>query len=1127
MTVRLPLVLGPNGLPEQLQSGDTLPLATAGAFGVVKPDGSSITIAGGVISSSGGGGGALTPTSISISQQPSADGGGDGQTFTQPFSVNQWFGYPPTITGNPNGSFGFGNVSAGSFNNNVQWGMNQNGFDFFGSGTSSKFTHSALSLGVNWIGAGQHIMINVPRFNGQGMSDTFALSCFGHFAGGPINGDEGQAFTTSETGMFQQDYTAVTVIFDVGHGSSIPGRTPCTINTTITPFQVIGSKNPQNICVASSAGVSVGDWVVLNSGTFQTGGVILSGNICNQSAAPNIAAVRVTAIDDTSDVTRPPPNIRGICTNNLSPGVRVTPALCMTVNDTSSIGQDRVLVNLSGATYSTGQVYQSGTPALTGVGGANWTNAMIGGDQWNIGAISVDPDEYSNGSFAGYAHQPSTQSITFPVTGTTKNIALTAPWNGGGAPLGMLAGYGNTISNAGTGYTPGVYLTAALTGGSGSGGAADITVDNTGKVTIVHFRFGYSGGGYLPGDVLSSSAIGPGVGFALTVNQIAGPTVLLKRTSAPYTTYAYGIVYGQPDSTHLNVYFFDGTASAVTATDWTVQQLWPNSGGPLRSWYQIAGMTSTTNMLICSNSTAGDASYRGRLGGVSSPGNYIIRPAVRVLASLGWSDPDGQQMLVCETSSHVWRGGDVVECAICPYADVYGIDYRTAVYTTGGNRRFLAAFRVAGPRKFDGGIVLGGLGSEFGTSESDAYAIGTAMQVFNAENFLTYATTYVDPAVNGGLGLGQGPNYLMDIVCNANAGGLTRNINDKAATIQWRGNLVNYFIGPKDANSGMSFLGCITNAANQGTLNFYSGTAHTTVPTANQDINLALGEFFGAWRLAGPTNSQDAYLEFGTDTGYSSPRVIINGITGSSHTGEMFQFNGFDFEYWNGGTAGRSAGTKLTMLSMGGGYGYSIWDRANTNSSIFVPFAGFPATAIATAGNNYPTSAMVFGTSVWHAGAANGTLNKHMALIAIPESGTDAKVALHIQSRANVLVGAGPTQTAGLFDNFWFRSDGMMFQGVDDQVSVGFYRGVRISAANIVGDVTNATPSTNVQDVAWPNNSGGINVIEATSSGIPANSQAAGVAGDVKWDTTHIYFCFATGTTAADRWFRTSGASSW
>lgn len=61
MTARLPLVLGSNGLPQQLQSGDTLPLASTSTFGVVKVDGTTVTESGGVLSASGGG---VTPAAL-------------------------------------------------------------------------------------------------------------------------------------------------------------------------------------------------------------------------------------------------------------------------------------------------------------------------------------------------------------------------------------------------------------------------------------------------------------------------------------------------------------------------------------------------------------------------------------------------------------------------------------------------------------------------------------------------------------------------------------------------------------------------------------------------------------------------------------------------------------------------------------------------------------------------------------------------------------------------------------------------------------------------------------------------------------------------------------------------------
>lgn len=69
----------------------------------------------------------------------------------------------------------------------------------------------------------------------------------------------------------------------------------------------------------------------------------------------------------------------------------------------------------------------------------------------------------------------------------------------------------------GAGYTPGVYPAVALTGGSGTGAEADITVGAGGDVTVVTLTAG--GNGYIVGDVLSAptSVIGAGTNFAVPV----------------------------------------------------------------------------------------------------------------------------------------------------------------------------------------------------------------------------------------------------------------------------------------------------------------------------------------------------------------------------------------------------------------------------------------------------------------------------------------------------------------------------------------------------------------------------------------------------------------------------------
>ena len=77
-----------------------------------------------------------------------------------------------------------------------------------------------------------------------------------------------------------------------------------------------------------------------------------------------------------------------------------------------------------------------------------------------------------------------------------------------------------SITNAGSAYTNGTYLNKALTGGTGSGATANITVAG-GIVTAC--TVAVTGSGYTAGDLLSASIPG-GAGFVLTVNTV-GSTV--------------------------------------------------------------------------------------------------------------------------------------------------------------------------------------------------------------------------------------------------------------------------------------------------------------------------------------------------------------------------------------------------------------------------------------------------------------------------------------------------------------------------------------------------------------------------------------------------------------------------
>lgn len=82
-----------------------------------------------------------------------------------------------------------------------------------------------------------------------------------------------------------------------------------------------------------------------------------------------------------------------------------------------------------------------------------------------------------------------------------------------------------TITNAGSGYVPGLYQNISLTGGSGQGAYADFLVGASGTVTSITLQNG--GNFYAVGDTLGVSATnlgGSGSGFSINVNTINNST---------------------------------------------------------------------------------------------------------------------------------------------------------------------------------------------------------------------------------------------------------------------------------------------------------------------------------------------------------------------------------------------------------------------------------------------------------------------------------------------------------------------------------------------------------------------------------------------------------------------------
>jgi hypothetical protein len=83
------------------------------------------------------------------------------------------------------------------------------------------------------------------------------------------------------------------------------------------------------------------------------------------------------------------------------------------------------------------------------------------------------------------------------------------------AETGAIATFGTRVN--GSGYTSATYTNVALSGGSGYGATANITVTSGAVTAATLVR---PGQWYLVGDVLSCALIGPGTLFALPVATI-------------------------------------------------------------------------------------------------------------------------------------------------------------------------------------------------------------------------------------------------------------------------------------------------------------------------------------------------------------------------------------------------------------------------------------------------------------------------------------------------------------------------------------------------------------------------------------------------------------------------------
>src|ERR1700730_8440044 len=311
-------------------------------------------------------GGALDPLTLSkgmniIATDPTV---GNDANARRAFNLN-------VTTDSATSNSNFSDELAGYINFNATNGQNVSG-----GLTDAKKTFFPLLIKGTYTGAGQKFVLGIQGYM-YGMGDSFLEAPYLSFAGGPISGDEGDGLIGVST-LTQQPSLVKTTITNV--------PTQSRANTTLAQA-VKGGPTPQTVSVQSTTGCNVNDWIVV-------GQEIPSGT-------PNLEAVKITALG-TGTIT-------GVFKNNHNRGDTITPALVLNLASTNYFGQDRVLVNLSQPSYSTGTVSSIKNYTFTG-SGTSWAENMVGGSATNVGAIALSADDYSGEPFNGRGAQGTLKS---------------------------------------------------------------------------------------------------------------------------------------------------------------------------------------------------------------------------------------------------------------------------------------------------------------------------------------------------------------------------------------------------------------------------------------------------------------------------------------------------------------------------------------------------------------------------------------------------------------------------------------------------------------------------------------------------------------------------------------------
>ena len=216
----------------------------------------------------------------------------------------------------------------------------------------------------------------------QGCGDAIMVDCTMIIGGGvSAYGDEAQEwsrFVMSSQGTHLRSTVSSSIKY-VANTTLVANTNPSTVTNSTT-----GARQVQTIALASTTGLTVGDWLCFGIGAPQSDAWMR----CEAVQVLSISGNNITAIIDQF---HPAGEVIRGCTK-------------ITTAGGANVGQQRFLVNQS-TTLATGTAQGIiNTNRITGTG-TNWSTAMIGGTINNIGMIAFTVDDRT----------PSFYSAAFPV----------------------------------------------------------------------------------------------------------------------------------------------------------------------------------------------------------------------------------------------------------------------------------------------------------------------------------------------------------------------------------------------------------------------------------------------------------------------------------------------------------------------------------------------------------------------------------------------------------------------------------------------------------------------------------------------------------------------------------------